>query len=561
MTQTDISDRKRKLIFVNIVISCIASSMLATALTTALPPIIGDLNVSVTTGQWLTSGYSLAMAITMPLTAFLIDRFPTKKLYCTAILIFNAGLLISAVSVNFPMMMLGRLVQAAGNGMLSSMAQVIILTIFPPEKKGTAMGWYGLSVGAAPVVAPTIAGMVIDVVGWRMIFIAALAIMIIALINAAFVFENFLDTVKTKFDVLSFVLSAFAFGGITLGIGNIGSCSPSDVRVWLVLIIGAAAAVVFAKRQIGMEKPFLELRILANREYAVSVAGSMLLYFILMGSSILIPLYVQQTMGLSATISGLVMLPGSLVTAVISPFAGRLYDKVGMRILFIVGSICMMVSNLLMGFIDMETSVWTVSGFNVIRSISIACLMMPLVTWGANHVRPEMTAHATALLTSLRTIAGAIGTAVFVAVMTAVAEGSAGEYGENASIHGVNVAFLVMAAVSAVMLLVAIIGTRASHLFRNYPKHAGIFLQADMQSRLDRLERTVGRPAKTEKGEKHLEREDRERARYYNKFTGKRWLDLTEYDMTLDTTHFTEEQAKEIIINFITARFPELKQL
>lgn len=119
MTQTDITDRKRMLIFINIVISCIASSMLATALTTALPPIITDLNVSVTTGQWLTSGYSLAMAITMPLTAFLINRFPTKRLYCTAIFIFLTGLFICSISVNFPMMMAGRIIQAAGNGMMS----------------------------------------------------------------------------------------------------------------------------------------------------------------------------------------------------------------------------------------------------------------------------------------------------------------------------------------------------------------------------------------------------------------------------------------------------------
>ena len=211
-----------------------------------------------------------------------------------------------------------------------------------------------------------------------------------------------------------------------------------------------------------MEKPFLELRILAVREYAVSVIGSMMLYFIMMGSSILMPLYVQQTMGLSATISGLVMLPGSLVSAVISPFAGRLYDKVGMRILFIVGSICMMISNLLMGFINMDTSVWAASGFNVIRSISIACLMMNLVTWGANHVKPEMTSHATALLTSLRTIAGAVGSAVFVAVMTMVAQSSADPYGTDASIHGVNAAFLVMAVSSFLMLILAVAGTRTS---------------------------------------------------------------------------------------------------
>lgn len=462
MTQVEISNRKRLLIFVNIVISCIASSMLATALTTALPPIIQDLNISVTTGQWLTSGYSLAMAITMPLTAFLINRFPTKRLYCIAIIIFLAGLLISAVSYNFPLMMLGRLVQAAGNGMLSSMAQVIILTIFPPEKKGTAMGWYGLSVGAAPVVAPTIAGMMIDIVGWRMIFIAAFVIMMLALVFAVAVLEDVLKTVKIKFDTMSFLLSAFAFGGITLGIGNIGSYGFVSVQVWVTLAIGIIAAVLFTKRQLHMEDAFLELRILANRDYAVSVMGSMLLYFIMMGSSIILPLYVQQTMGLSATISGLVMLPGSLVMALISPFAGNLYDKVGMRLLFIVGAVGLTISNLLMGFITMETTVWAAAGFNVIRSIAIACLMMPLVTWGANNVKPEMTSHATALLTSLRTIAGAIGSAVFVAVMTIVANQSAKSYGENASIHGINVAFLAMAASSIVLLMLAVVGTKSS---------------------------------------------------------------------------------------------------
>lgn len=459
MTRTTISDRKRTLIFINLVISCIASSMLATALTTALPPIIKDLSISVTTGQWLTSGYSLAMAVTMPLTAFLIDRFPTKRLYCIAMVIFLAGLMISALSVNFPMMMLGRLVQASGNGMLSSMAQVIILTIFPPEKKGSAMGLYGLSVGAAPVIAPTIAGMMIDVVGWRMIFIAAFVIMAIAFIYALIVFENVLENVNTKFDVLSFVLSALAFGGITLGIGNIGSYSFTDIQVWLILIIGIAAAVGFTKRQFSLANPFLELRILANRQYTVSVLGSMLLYFILMGSSILIPLYVQQVMGYSATISGLVMLPGSLVSALISPFAGILYDKVGMRILFITGSICMVVSNLLMGFIDMQTSIWTASGFNIIRSISTGCLLMPLVTWGSNNVKPEMTSHATALLTSLRTIAGAIGTAVFVAVMTLAADSSAAKYGDEAAMHGINVAFLAMSAISIIMMILAVVGT------------------------------------------------------------------------------------------------------
>lgn len=461
MEKTELTNKKRMLIFVNVVISCIACSMLATALSTALPPIIRDLDISVTTGQWLTSGYSLMMAITMPLTAFLVNRFPTKRLYCTAILIFIAGLVICAFSVNFPMMMAGRLLQAAGNGMLTSMAQVITLTIFPVEKRGTAMGWYGMSVGAAPIVAPTIAGIMVDLVGWRMIFIASLVIMVVSLIYALIVFEDVLENVKKKFDAVSFIMSAFAFGGITLGIGNIGSYSFTDIQVMLPLVLGIIGSAMFVYRQMHMDEPFLELRTLSNKDYAVSVVGSMLLYFIMMGSSIVLPLYAQQTLGLSATTSALMMLPGSALSAVISPYAGKIYDKIGIRSLFISGAVGLTVSNALMVFINADMSVWVAAVINVVRNGSITCLMMPLVTWGASTVKKEMTAHATALLTSLRTIAGAIGSAVFVAIMTVVAENSVETYGQNASMHGVNMTFLAMTVTGVFLILLGIFGTRS----------------------------------------------------------------------------------------------------
>lgn len=189
-----LTDQKRTLIFINIVITCVATSMLATALTTALPAVIADLNISVTTGQWLTSGYSLAMGIVMPLTAFLITRLPTRRLYLSGLGLFIAGLLLSILAPSFPVMMLSRILQAGGNGILTSMAQVIILTIYPAEKRGSAMGWYGLSVGAAPVIAPTIAGLIVDWIGWRGIFILAGALIAVALLWAWFVFDNVLDT-------------------------------------------------------------------------------------------------------------------------------------------------------------------------------------------------------------------------------------------------------------------------------------------------------------------------------------------------------------------------------
>ena len=454
-----ITKKKRTLIFINILLTCIASSMLSTALTTALPPIVRDFHISVTTGQWLTSGFSLAMGIMMPLTAFLITRFPTRRLYLTAIIVFIAGLAMCVIAPNFLFMMTGRVLQACGNGILSSMAQVILLTIYPAEQQGTIMGWYGLSVGAAPVVAPTLAGILVDSMGWQMIFYIAIGIMLISLVFAIAVFGNVLETTEKKFDIHSFVLSAFAFGGITLGVGNIGTYPFISLPPLLPLVIGCVASLLFIRRQFSSAEPFLDLRIVRYKEFALSLIGSMLLYFVMMGSSIIMPLYVQSIMGYSATISGLVTLPGSLCMAIVSPFAGKIYDRLGMKVLFVAGSLFMLASNIGMIFITTQTSIWLASFFNAVRCVAIGCLMMPLVTWGINgvsKVQSGLTAHGTALLTSLRTIAGAIGTAIFVAIMTWMSETSVDTYGEEAAMHGLNVTFLAMSLSTLALVIIAV---------------------------------------------------------------------------------------------------------
>lgn len=455
-----VSDSKRKYIFINILISCIASSMLSTALTTALPPIMKDFQITAVKAQWITSGFSLAMGIMMPLTAFLITRFSTKKLYCTAILLFIAGLAVSVSAPDFYVMMLGRVLQAIGSGILSSMAQVILLSIYPAHMRGTVMGWYGLSVSAAPVIAPTLTGVLVDHTGWKMIFYIAIIIMTISFLFALVNMRDVLETIQKKFDVLSFVLSAVAFGGLTLGIGNIGTYSFLSKNVLLVIVIGLIGTILFVWRQLKMEDPFLELRILKKREYTISVIGSMLLYLIMMGASVILPLYIQSIMRYSATISGLVTLPGSLAMAIVCPFAGKIYDKVGMKLLFIAGAACMVCSNIGMIFIGLHTSIWVACGLNMVRCVAIGCLMMPFVTWGTSEMKQTETAHATALLTSLRTIAGAIGSAIFVGIMSTVGENSMTSYGTEAQIHGLNVTFAAMTAVSLVLLGIGIFGVK-----------------------------------------------------------------------------------------------------
>lgn len=455
-----ITGSRRTMIFICLIVSGIASSTLSTAMTTALPNVVEYFGVSTSIGQWVTSGYSLAMGMVMPLTAFLITRFPTKRLYLAGIGGFILGLLLSIFAGNFGVMMAGRILQACGNGILMSAAQVVILTVYPFEKRGTMMGTYGLATTVAPIVAPTIAGLLIDAFGWKSIFYVVLVIMAVSFLLSALFFDDVLEIQEKKFDVLSFAESIVAFGGITLGIGNISSFGILSVQAGLPLLAGVVVCAAFMRRQCGLEKPFLDVRILGNRNYAVSVISSMVLYLVMMGSSVMMPLYVQDVMGCSAVTSGLVTLPGSLATAVVSPFAGKIYDKMGIKKLFMAGSAALLASNIGMCFLTVSTPLWVAAAFNVIRNISIGSLMMPLLTWGTQNVDTGKVADASSLLTSFRTIAGSIGSAVFVGIMTVVSENSAETYGSRAMIHGMNVSFFWMAAGALVLLLISIFGVR-----------------------------------------------------------------------------------------------------
>ena len=369
-------------------------------------------------------------------------------------------------------MMLARILQAGGNGILTAMSQVLILSMFPAENRGSAMGWYGLSVGAAPVIAPTLAGIIVDCFSWRAIFVLSLAVMAAALGWALAVFENILETAPKRFDALSFLLSALAFTGVTLGVGNIGASSFFSIRVFFTLLTGFIAPIFFPSRQLRLDEPFLNVRVLKSRSYALSVLGSMLLYFVMMGSSVIMPLYAQSILGLSATASGLIVLPGSLAMAAISPFVGRIYDRLGIRVLFIAGAGCLFAGCLGMLWITAQTPVLVAALLNVLRNVAIGCLMMPLVTWGTSCLSNGRTAHGTALLTSLRTISGAIGSAVFVGILTFASAFYADQKQADAMIAGLNVTFLCMAAVAFLLLLIGIFRVKTNAIEKRTPQYS-----------------------------------------------------------------------------------------
>lgn len=442
------SNQRRTMIFAVLLLGCIICSLLQTALNTVLPVIMKEFGVTASVGQWLTTGYSLAMGIMIPATPFLMKRFPTKKLFLVSMGIFTIGLLLSAMATSFYMLMFGRILQALGCGVLLSLVQVVVLTIYPANKRGAMMGIYGLAVGAVPVIAPSIAGIVVDNFGWSAIFWSAIVLAVIDLLIAAFALKNITELEKQHFDVLSMVLSSVGFSGILISMGNLGIQSFFSLYVALPLVVGISALIIFTFKQLHAKEPFLELHIFQNREFRLSVIGSMLMYAGMMAGSMLIPIYVQTIRGSSATFSGLLMLPGSLVMAITSPFAGKIYDKIGIRKLFIFGSVGLLLSCIGLSFLSDSTSMILIAGLFTVRSFAIACFMMPLVTWGMSTLDSEYTAHGTAILSTLRTIAGSIGPAIFVSIMTIT--------GSESPIHGMNMALIGISVVAAIQCIVAL---------------------------------------------------------------------------------------------------------
>ncbi len=434
------SNASKNALFATLCSSCFVLALLSTALNTVLPAIGAGLGVPSQTAQWLVSGYVLALAISMPATGFAVSRFASRPLYIAALGFFVLCSLCCALSPSFAFVMAARVGQAVANALVSNLTQVTILSMYTKEQRGTRMGWFGLSVGVAPVVAPALGGMVVDAWGWRALFVIV-AVAGTACFAAALTFmRNALPAKRASFDALSFGLSIVLFGGLTIGLGRLVSGGLYSISSWGPLLCAAAAAAVFVPRQLHAAGPFLDLRLFANGRFARSVIASAALYAVMMGGAAVLPVYLQQDSGCSASLAGAVVLPAALFMALVNPLAGRAFDRMGIRSVAVAGVLLLLVGCGGMCLPGLNAIVPGVVVLTALRYVGIGLVQMPLVTWGNGAVDDKDTPQATALLTSFRNIAGALGVAVFVGV-----------WGSG----GVAVAFAGMVVVSLLVLVAA----------------------------------------------------------------------------------------------------------
>ncbi|MDU9348570.1 MULTISPECIES: MDR family MFS transporter [Staphylococcus] len=453
MTETgNFHVEKRIPLFIVLLSGAFITILNQTLLGTALPPIMKDLQVSESTVQWLQSIFMLVNGIMIPVTAFLIERFTSRQLFLTAMSIFAVGTLLCAVGIDFSMLLIGRVLQAAGAGIMMPLMQTILFLTFPKEKRGTAMGLFGLVIAFAPAIGPTLSGILVEHLTWRSVFYVVFPIAIIIIIASIFLLKNVTETTHPKLDIASVILSTLGFGGLLYSFSSVGEAGWTSVQFIAPLIVGIVSLVVFIRRQLNLKEPMLEFRVFNYGIYALGTILSMFVFGVLIATNIILPLYMQNMLQYSALKSGLVLLPGAIIMGMMNPITGYLFDKFGGKWLARIGLFVLVVSTLPFTMLTEHTTFTYLATSNALRMVSIAMVMMPMTTLAINQLPNELIAHGTAMNNTFRQMAGAIGTAVFITLMSVSAIPQDGITG---IIHGVNVTFIVATVISAIGLLLS----------------------------------------------------------------------------------------------------------
>lgn len=452
--------RESRTIIAVLLVSSFVTFLNETILGVALPDIMKQLHIQASTGQWLSTAFMLTMAVVIPTTGWIMQRLSTRTVYILALTLFSLGTLMAAVSGNFGLLLLGRVLQASGTAIMMPLTMTTIMQVVPEHSRGKIMGTVSIVMSLAPAVGPTISGLVLSFASWRAIFWLVLPIAVVTLVIGGSKIHNHTDSHRMKLDFFSVVLAAFAFGGTIYGLSDFGDAArgTAPVSPWVPLGLGLAAMALFIWRQLQLQKTdtaLLDLRVFLAPHFAQIQTIFVIAMISMFGVVILLPIYMQTVLGITPLITGLFLLPGGLVMGFMGPITGRYYDSHGPRFLIIPGAIITSVALWIMATFNNQTPTWLVPIAHIIMSIGLALLFTPMFTLSLSAVPAKLYGHASAVLGTLQQIAGAAGTALFVTLLTLVqvARIAGGAQTVSALGSGIQIAFLSGAMLSLVAVV------------------------------------------------------------------------------------------------------------
>jgi DHA2 family lincomycin resistance protein-like MFS transporter len=429
-----------------------------TIMINAIPRLMGDLRITEQTAQWLSTAFMLTMAAVIPITGWFLRRVTTRTAYTTAMGLFLLGTALAAVAPTFAVLLGARIVQASGTAVMMPLLMTTLMQVVPEEDRGRVMGNVTLAISVAPAMGPAVSGVILQFGSWRLLFAVVLPIAAVITWGGLRQLKNVGEPQFSTIDWLSVVTAAAGFGGLVYGLSQF---EGGDIRVaGAIVAAGLLTIAVFVVRQLSLQKhgaPLMDLRTLRHRTYTVALILMSVAFMAMLGSMILLPLYLQNLRGLNALETGLLVMPGGLAMGLLGPTVGRLFDRFGGRVLVIPGAVGIMLS--LAGFtqVTMTMPYWQLLGLHALLMVSLAATFTPVFTLGLGAVPPQLYSHGSSILSTLQQVAAAFGTALVITVMGARAEAlrSAGVTEELATLDGMRLAFIIGAALSVVVVVAA----------------------------------------------------------------------------------------------------------
>ncbi|MEI3613877.1 MDR family MFS transporter [Pseudogracilibacillus sp. SO30301A] len=408
-------------IMLSLIIGAFFAILNETLLNIALTTLMHEFNITLPTVQWMATGFMLVMGIVIPVSALLLQWFTTRRLFLGTMIVFTIGTTISAIAPTFSILLVGRLIQAIGTGLLMPIIFNVFLLIYPPHKRGKIMGLIGLVIMFAPAIGPTLSGIIVEYLGWRYLFITVIPFALFSILFAYKYLINVSEVTKPKIDILSIIYSTIGFGSIIYGFSAVGESEAGffSPNVYIAIVVGVIGIVLFSIRQLKLEEPVMDLRVFKYPMYTHAVLMFVIIIMAMFASEIILPIYMQGPLALSAATAGLVLLPGSILNGLMSPFMGHLFDKFGPRLLMIPASIVLSGTMFMFSRLNMDTPLWVlITGFILIM-LTVSAIMMPAETNGLNQLPKQLYPHGTAVMSTLQPVAGAIGVSVFISIMNA----------------------------------------------------------------------------------------------------------------------------------------------
>lgn len=455
MTRTELTKTQRYTI-VSITLSASFLAVLTQFLfITAFPKIMAEFQINSTEVQWLTTTYMVTIAIMIPITAYFIDTFRTKTLMFSAMFLYFLGTLIGFLSPSFSLLLIGRVFQGLGSGIMIPLMQTILFLLFPRERRGFAMGLAGLVINVAPAIAPPISGVLIKYLDWRALFYISLPVAGLILILIFLFMDNITRQKETKIDPTSILLSSLGFGGLLIGFTNLQESGLSNMTTVISLSVGLFSLILFVFRQLRVPVPILQVRVLAVPIFALASTIAILSFSLLIAIETILPMFVQNAQEQSAFYGGMIVMPGALTLAGMSLLAGRLFDKYGGRIITIVGFSVLILSTISFAIVlSTETPFFVTALLFMVAMASAALINMPLMTAGINALPDDLIPHGTSVFNTIRQFGGTLGLTFIISFITRAEAGSA-TINPESYLTGVKTAFVVSSVLAFIGLVLS----------------------------------------------------------------------------------------------------------